>query len=129
MNQAEIKQGSIDKPDLSKETRVQMLKTALPNNPGKFLYLLLALAFVISIILGWQVWLLGKKKEAILEDEKSISTLPTPVTTQLPEDIRLEKLENVTDSDEIASIEADLNNTDLEKMDKELELIEKEISS
>lgn len=129
MDQKVVNRNPDDKSKPVAEDKVNILKAASSSNTGKFLYLLLALAFVVSIILGWQVWVLGKKKESILEKEETASNIPTPITTQLPEDKSLKQLESFTGSDEIDSIETDLNNTDLGKMDKELELIEREITS
>lgn len=73
--------------------------------------LLLIIAFLIVII-------------AILSWQKSL-LVPAPA----PQDFQTTKLQQQGTSDEISAIERDLETTDLSDLDRELEDIERELSS
>ena len=53
----------------------------------------------------------------------------TPITTVIPTpDLYLESLNKLSESDEIASIEADLNSTDITQLEGDLEELEASIN-
>ena len=75
--------------------------------------LIIVLAALLLIVLGTVSYLLASGK----------------LTSQVPFESSIKDMEVLSDSDETADIEKDLNATELDDVDKELDSIESEINS
>lgn len=91
---------------------------------------LLVIVLLLTVGLGAVVvgFVSGRRaKQAKLEEREEQSVIPTPAVEA--EDELTAEYEQQSDSDEIADIEADIQNTSLEGLDKELVNINSELSA
>jgi len=98
----------------------------------KFWYLFVIIAIVLIGTLTF-LWFNNQKalknakrtqQTSLVEKVETVSPTPTLITDQATAN-----LEAQSDSDEVADIEADINNTDLANIDKEMATIEAELST
>jgi len=90
----------------------------------KFWYIFVILALVlVGVVAG--LWFYNQKTLSRYNQ----TVVPTQETMTSEEDTQTATLDSQSDSDEVAYIEADLQNTDLSNLDKEMADIENEISN
>ncbi len=94
----------------------------------KFWYLFVILALILVGFVG-SLWFLNQK--AIKTKQLEITPVALEETTSAlsEEENEIATLENQDESDEVESIEADLQNTNLSNLDKEMADIETEITT
>jgi len=94
----------------------------------KFWYLFVILAVIlIGVVAG--LWFYNQKSLSLLNQTSAPAEEVIPQAVEEETDTQTAALESQSESDEVASIEADLENTDLGNIDKEITDIEAEINN
>jgi cytoskeletal protein RodZ len=109
-----------------KEELSQVTPSEKPNFLERFWYLFLLIAVAALIAVG----LLWASNQGYFAPKATPTPTPAPIASPAPEeDQETESLNQQGSSDEIDSIESDLNNTNLNNLDKELTNIESELNA
>lgn len=82
---------------------------------------------IIAVLLGGLLYFWGKQPADVGVNEAQQATDESQQENVIPTDEKTKALQEQSDSDAILDIDADLNATDFEGLDSELELIEKEL--
>jgi hypothetical protein len=109
-----------------KEDLAQVRPIEKPNFLKRFWYLFLLLAMITLTAVG----ILWSFNQGFFNLKSTPTPTPTPVASPTSEeDLETENLNQQSSSDEIEAIESDLNNTNLNNLDKELTNIETDLNT
>jgi len=101
-----------------------VVEGAKPNLLKRFWFIFAALGIVLALSVG--AFFISRQQPAPPE----VANVPTPVPSPTPtEEDEIAALEQQGASDETAAIEADINKTDLSKLDQELGDIDDELAA